>query len=221
MASAVTFRLFRSGQWEHENNMSECSYPLGLLATNFARGLEMADATRPVAKSQRSGRIYQAGIGPHTEDTTVGLILDALLSLDHVPWNAVQSVPYPGESRQFCDLELSLDGQRSYIEVKMLRMMGDNGKPNDNMVNHILSPYSRHRSALTDIDKLRNSQFDGDRAILIYGYDYPDYPVETLLTAFEKLADGSISTPRSQATFSGLVHPVHQEGVVAVWNVNP
>ena len=26
-------------------------------------------------------------------------------------------------------------------EVKMLRLMGDNGKPNDNMLMHILSPY--------------------------------------------------------------------------------
>jgi len=27
--------------------------------------------------------------------------------------------------------------------------MGDNGKPNDNMLMHILSPYPAHRSALT------------------------------------------------------------------------
>jgi hypothetical protein len=30
------------------------------------------------------------------------------------------------------------------IEVKMLRLMGDNGKLNDNMVMHILSPYPAH-----------------------------------------------------------------------------
>jgi hypothetical protein len=29
------------------------------------------------------------------------------------------------------------------IEVKMLRLMGDNHKPNDNMLMHILSPYPR------------------------------------------------------------------------------
>ena len=38
------------------------------------------------------------------------------------------------------------------IEVKMLRLMGDNGKPNDNMLMHILSPYERHRSASARID---------------------------------------------------------------------
>lgn len=32
--------------------------------------------------------------------------------------------------------------------------LGDNGKPNDNMIMHILSPYPDHRSALTDCSKL-------------------------------------------------------------------
>jgi hypothetical protein len=29
------------------------------------------------------------------------------------------------------------------IEIKMPRLMGDNGKPNDNMLMHILSPYPK------------------------------------------------------------------------------
>jgi hypothetical protein len=41
------------------------------------------------------------------------------------------------------------------IEVKMLRFMGDNGKLNDNIVMHILSPYPEHRSALTDCTNTR------------------------------------------------------------------
>jgi hypothetical protein len=49
--------------------------------------------------------------------------------------------------------------------------MGDNGKPNDNMLMHILSPYPSHRSALTDCQKLAASGFSGSLAILIYGYD--------------------------------------------------
>lgn len=35
------------------------------------------------------------------------------------------------------------------VEVKMLWLMGDNGKTNDNMIMYILSPYPAHRSALT------------------------------------------------------------------------
>jgi len=45
--------------------------------------------------------------------------------------------------------------------VKMLRLMGDNSKPNDNMLMHILSPYPSHRSALTDCQKLAASGFQG------------------------------------------------------------
>jgi hypothetical protein len=52
-------------------------------------------------------------------------------------------VPYPNAPRQKCDLLISPnEGQPWAIEVKMLRFMGDNGKPNDNMLMHILSPLS-------------------------------------------------------------------------------
>jgi hypothetical protein len=56
--------------------------------------------------------------------------------------------------------------------------MGDNGKPNDNMLMHILSPYPKHRSALTDCQKLVGSGFEEAYALLIYGYDYDDWPME-------------------------------------------
>ena len=53
----------------------------------------------------------------------------------------------------------------------MLRLMGDNGKPNDNMLMHILSPYPKDRSALTDCAKLLGSGLVGRKAIVIYGFD--------------------------------------------------
>ncbi len=43
-----------------------------------------------------------------------------------------------------------------------MRLMGDNGKPNDNILTHILSPYPAHRSAVTDCAKLLESGL-GDR----------------------------------------------------------
>jgi hypothetical protein len=71
----------------------------------------------------------------------------------------------------------------------MLRLMGDNGKPNDNMLTHILSPYPSHRSALTDCQKLAASGFSGSLAVLIYGYDYDALPMEPAVEAFEQLAE--------------------------------
>ena len=49
--------------------------------------------------------------------------------------------------------------------------MGDNGKPNNNMLMHILSPYPNGRSALTDCVKLVESGLNGPKAILIYRFD--------------------------------------------------
>ena len=85
---------------------------------------------------------------------------------------------------------------------------------------HILSPYPEHRSALTDCKKLRASGLEGRKAILIYGFDSPAWPVWPALDAFETLAraDGSLS-PRAQATFGSLVHPIHQGGVVVAWEL--
>ena len=51
--------------------------------------------------------------------------------------------------------------------------MGNNGKPNDNMLMHILSPYAAHRSALTDTEKLVNSGFSSTCIVLIYGLTTP------------------------------------------------
>jgi hypothetical protein len=138
------------------------------LARDFAAGLRLADARNP-----RWGA-YQPGIGPHTEVQTVALVL-AELRRDHPAlYGSVRTgVPYPNSLRQKCDLLISPSGGRSWaVEVKMLRLMGDNGKPNDNMLMHILSPYSSHRSALTDCQKLAASGFSGSLGVLIYGYDY-------------------------------------------------
>jgi hypothetical protein len=58
------------------------------------------------------------------------------------------------------------------VEIKMLRLMSDNGKPNDNMLMHILSPYPNDLSALTDCVKLIRSGLPGRKAVVIYGFDW-------------------------------------------------
>jgi hypothetical protein len=103
----------------------------------------------------------------------------------------------------------------------MLRFMGDNGKPNDNMLMRILSPYPKHRSALTDCQKLVGSGFEQPHAVLIYGYDYDDWPMELAVEAFEQLARYRVQLgPRHLAGFDGLIHPVHQRGGVFVWEIS-
>jgi hypothetical protein len=93
----------------------------------------------------------------------------------------------------------------------MLRFMGDNGKPNDNMLMHILSPYAKHPKRADDCQKLTGSGFELPYALLIYGYDHDDWPMEPAVEAFEQLARYRVQLgPRQLASFDGLIHPVHQ-----------
>ena len=75
----------------------------------------------------------------------------------------------------------------------MLRLLGDNGKLNDNMLMHVLSPYLAHRSALTDCEKLVRSGMPGRKAIVIFGFDYDDWPMDPAIEAFETLASQRVA----------------------------
>lgn len=191
-----------------------------VLAHDFAEGMMLAEARTPTWAS------YRPGLGPHTEVQTVALVMAELARTHPAKYGVVQTgVPYPNAPRQKCDLLISPEG-RSWaievkIEVKMLRFMGDNGKPNDNMLMHILSPYTKHRSALTDCQKLVGSGFEQPHAPLIYGYDYDDWPMQLAVEAFEQLAKYRVRLgPREFASFDGLIHPVHQRGGVFVWEIS-
>jgi hypothetical protein len=96
--------------------------------------------------------------------------------------------------RQRCDVKLITPDGPLFIEGKLLRLKGDNGKPNDNMLMHILSPYPRHRSALTDCAKLASSGIADARAVVIIGYTYDDMRLEPAISAFETLASGKLGS---------------------------
>jgi hypothetical protein len=97
-------------------------------------------------------------------------------------------------------------------------MIGDNGKPNDNILMHILSPYPQHRSAVTDCDKLLASGFLTSKAILIFCYESQDWPIEPAIMAFEALASRKCQ-PQSRfvSPFLDLLHPFHRSGAVWGW----
>lgn len=184
------------------------------LAGDFAAALAAADAENPVWKQ------YRPGIGPHPETEVVRRVADRLsrrLPGTYSPYQL--GAPYPATLRQKCDWVVG-DPVTAAIEVKMLRLMGDNGKPNDNMLMHILSPYPTHRSALTDCSKLLASGYECDRFVLIYGFDYPSWPMDPAIDAFEALARRVVAlSDRSEARAGPLVHHVHQESRVFCWKV--
>jgi hypothetical protein len=197
---------------------------LAEFVTDFAQGMQAADSLAPVASNSRTGASYRPGIGPHTETQTVRLVMAQLASAAPPHYASYQlGVPYADGTRQACDV--CLGGPPSWewaIEVKMLRLMGDNGKLNDNMLMHILSPYPAHRSALTDFTKLLDSQLGTRKAILIYGYDYPGWSMDPGIEAFETLASQKAElASHAVAAFGGLIHPVHRRGRVFGWQVEP
>ena len=131
------------------------------------------------------------GIGPHKERNTVKLVVDEIRSRPGCVYSndMALEVKYPSSPRSKCDICIGREPDWDWaIEVKMLRFLGNNGKPNDNILMHILSPYPSHRSALTDCQKLVESGFSGRKAIVIYGYDYDEWPMDPAIDAFELLA---------------------------------
>jgi hypothetical protein len=182
----------------------------------LADGIKMADTASPTAAPSRSGRTYRPGIGPHTERETITLAMAA--------WSPMlppfrREVPYPSNPRTRCDVVV--DGTPGWaIELKLLRLLGDNGKLNDNMVMHILSPYPAHRSALTDGAKLVASGFPQRKALVVFGYDYPGWPMDAAIDALRVLMRERMRTRGCEpASFDDLVHPVHKRGRAFGWEL--
>jgi hypothetical protein len=173
--------------------------------------------------SARSGALYKPGIGPHQESLAVEFIASELQEYKPADYRGRVStgVGYPGVTRQKCDLCLGSPPFWDWaIEVKMLRLMWDNGKPNDNMLMHILSPYEADRSALTDCGKLAKSTLGRRKAVVVYGFDYNDRPLDPAIEAFELLAGATVRLgSRFNGEYRDLIHPVHQRGRVFGWEV--
>lgn len=185
---------------------------------DFAAALTAVDARRPVFTS-RTGRVYKPGIGPYSEDRAVDLILAEMkTSNTHAYGRLACRVPY-AKSRQTCDVVLPSEWM---IEVKMARFYGDNSKPDDTSLKDLLSPFDVDRSALTDCTKLAAADGPARKAIVIYGFDAPSRQLAVAIEAFETLARRLVRlSARITMPYSGLVHPVFQQGAVFGWDVQP
>lgn len=185
---------------------------LAAFVAAFAHGLRAADARRPVSKT------YRPGTGPHTEDQQIRLAVQALRERG-IEVRVALGVPYPSAPRQKCDIVIEAD-EPWHIEAKLFRPAGDNGKLNDQNLNHILSPFDADRSLLTDCRKLRGAGWPGRIAVLVIAYHWPERPFLPVATAFECLAraEGPIG-PRVSYCFDGLIHPHHASGGVHAWEV--
>ena len=131
------------------------------LTRYFAEAMGSVDARRPIASNARTGFQYSPGIGPYTERKTVQLVSEEIERQGHIQFDGFQlEAPYPDTSRNKCGLCIGVGPDWDWaVEIKMLRLMGDNGKPNNNIPMHILSPYPEQLSALTDCTKVTSVGF--------------------------------------------------------------
>ena len=180
---------------------------------DFAKSMEVVDKILPPAKNARSGEEYEKGIGPYQEKLLIEHVVSNMKQENAELYKSTElEVKYPND-RKRCDVVLNND---LFIEVKAVRKMRNNGVHEEFLVNHILSPYEADKSFLTDTKKLLDSSFNGHKAVVMYGYDYPDFPIDLILGCFELLAEKYFCklTEQYEHSFDGLIHPIHKKGKV-------
>ena len=193
------------------------------LVHDIASSIKRVDERRPQAANARTGAIYQPGIGPHPETRAVNLVVAELAKLASARYSERLHVAVPDPvGRQKCDLCVGNAPAWNWaVEIKMLRLVDDNGNPNDNMLMHILSPYPNDRSALTDCLKLANSGLVGRKAVMIYGFDYPSHPWIRQSKHLSFWPAGGQADCSRGWLIEELGASVHREGRVFGWEIVP
>jgi hypothetical protein len=188
------------------------------LVADFAFALKAIDASRPIGSSKT--RQYRPGVGPLTEAETVSKALEYLASVRSDVYSGAAPCKYPN-SRQSCDCRMP-----GYwvIEFKLLRPFGDNAKEAEHWSENLLHPYPGNVSAIGDCLKLRESAFEEQKAVIVFGYEHtpPVIDLDVAVCSFEAIARNVVGLKignRASAMVCGLVHPCHQQAKVFGWEI--
>ena len=194
--------------------------PLSAIVQDFRAAFLAVDASKPQGRSVGPvPRVYQPGIGPLSEAQTIKLALGELRKSDAYYAEAAPR-RYPGTNSS-CDLVVAPEWS---IEFKQVRPFGDNGREAEQWSQNLLHPYPGHVSALGDAMKLKKSSLTEKKAIVVFGYEHSPAQIllEPAVRGFEILASQLIDvplSPRVEASFGPLIHPVHQVGRIYAWEV--
>jgi hypothetical protein len=174
---------------------------------------DVADALQSIDQCGVPFKDFRPGVGPYGEPQLVAAIAQYFNKLP----------AYDGGAQTKRTPDLLINGLWA-VEFKLARPFGDNGKAAENWSVNLLHPYEGNVSLIGDCLKLR--QFHGmeRKAAMVIGYEHtpPKIALAPLLQAFEVVATtvaGVRLGPRVQAVRSGLCHPVHQQLVIAAWEV--
>ena len=103
--------------------------------------------------------------------------------------------PYYG-SKETCDVVLTSNGFNTKlgsfewaVEIKYLRLVGNNGNNNDYVLQKSISPFLKDRSLVHDIEKLKNATFSKRKAVIFYGFDYNENSVANAELISKKITE--------------------------------
>jgi hypothetical protein len=156
---------------------------------------------------------FQLGVGPYGEPQLLNAVAKHLNTLS----------AYGGAVRTKRTPDLLIPGAWA-LEAKIARPFGDNGKEAENWSVNLLHPYEGNVSLVGDCIKLQKLAGRERKAVVVIGYEHspPRVSLAPLVEAFELVAAKVVGVrlgPRTQVTRSGLCHPVHQQLLVAAWEV--
>ena len=156
---------------------------------------------------------FQPGVGPYGEPQLLNAVARHL--------NALPAYAASVQIKRTPDLMIP---KRWALEFKLARPFGDNGKAAENWSVNLLHPYEGNVSLVGDCLKLQKLGGTERKAAVVIGYEHtpPRISLAPLLEAFELIATrvaGIRLGPRVQVERPGLCHPVHQQLMVAAWEV--
>jgi len=176
---------------------------------------DVAEALVAVDSCGVAFKEFRPGVGPYGEPQLLRAVAKHL--------NARRS--YAGAVRTKRTPDMLIPGQWA-LEFKLARPFGDNGHEAENWSVNLLHPYEGNVSVVGDCLKLQRLNGPERKAAVVIGYEHtpPRISLAPLLDAFEVVATNVVNIalgPRVQAARVGLCHPVHQQLVVAAWEVLP
>jgi hypothetical protein len=174
---------------------------------------DVADVLVAIDQSRAPFREFRPGVGPYGEPQLVRAIAQRLNEFG----------AYRGTVCTKRCPDLLIRGAWA-VEFKLVRPFGDNGKEAENWSVNLVHPYGGSVSAIGDCLKLEGLDGAERKAVLVIGYEHtpPRISLAPLFAAFEVVARdvmGISLSQRAQVTRLGLVHPVHQQLLVAGWEV--
>lgn len=194
--------------------MQSSALDLETIIRDFSEALFRVDSRCPVCKE------FMPGIGPFGEKQGVQMAFDEMRIMRPGAYDNAEPRKLGGCSSP-TDIVIDEDWA---LEIKVARPYGNNGELEGHWIQNVLYPYRGNYSMLGDGMKLRDAEFPGRKAIIVYGFEHPEpqTELETAIRAFELVASKVIGlqlSDRIERRSSGLVHPVHANMIVAGWEV--